>query len=199
MKLKYYLRGAGIGIIVATLVLTIAFANKKVKLSDDEIKLQAQLLGMVTAEKADEMESKLNSLENDNKTLKKQLEELNDTKASDEGEVKEEKTKDDNTKPTADGEQKTEQKTENDSDKTKKDNDTKPAQNNSASVTFKIEAGMGSETVSKILAANGLVADSAEFNKYMVNAGYSDLIQVGEYTIQKGATYDDIVKVLLGN
>ena len=51
MKLKYYLRGIGIGIIVTTVVLMIAFAvHKEQPLSDDEIRARAMELGMVMAE-----------------------------------------------------------------------------------------------------------------------------------------------------
>ena len=50
MKLKYYLRGLGIGIIVTTLVLMVAFSGKKEKLSDQEIMQRAEQLGMVMAD-----------------------------------------------------------------------------------------------------------------------------------------------------
>ena len=46
MKFKYYLRGVGIGVIVTTLLFTIAFAFYKPTLSDAEIIKKAQALGM---------------------------------------------------------------------------------------------------------------------------------------------------------
>lgn len=52
MRLKYYLRGAGIGIFFTALILTIAFAfqePKVLELSDDEIIEKATELGMVMA------------------------------------------------------------------------------------------------------------------------------------------------------
>ena len=48
MKLKYYLRGLGIGIILTTLILTISFSGKKV--SDEEVIKRAEELGMVMKE-----------------------------------------------------------------------------------------------------------------------------------------------------
>lgn len=54
MKVKYYLLGLGIGILVTTLVLS--FGEKKEKLSDDEIIARARELGMVMK---DETEDKL--------------------------------------------------------------------------------------------------------------------------------------------
>ena len=37
MKLKYYLRGLGIGIIVTTVILAVSFSKKEIKMSDEEI------------------------------------------------------------------------------------------------------------------------------------------------------------------
>ena len=50
MKLKYYLRGLGIGILVATVILIISFSGHKANLSDEEIIARAQALGMVMTE-----------------------------------------------------------------------------------------------------------------------------------------------------
>ncbi len=46
MKLKYYLRGLGIGIIGTAIVMGIALSGKKETLSDAEIIERARLLGM---------------------------------------------------------------------------------------------------------------------------------------------------------
>ncbi len=47
MKLKYYLRGLGIGIIGTAIVMGIALSGKKETLSDEEIIERAEVLGMV--------------------------------------------------------------------------------------------------------------------------------------------------------
>lgn len=47
MKLKYYLRGLGIGILVSTIILMIASARHPREMSDKEIIARAQELGMV--------------------------------------------------------------------------------------------------------------------------------------------------------
>ena len=49
MRFKYYLRGAGIGVIVATLVLSIAFLFHD-NISDEEVIRRAMKLGMVMQE-----------------------------------------------------------------------------------------------------------------------------------------------------
>lgn len=54
MKLKYYLRGVGVGIILTTLILTISYrANGGAKLSDEEIIKRAEKLGMVMQDDID--------------------------------------------------------------------------------------------------------------------------------------------------
>ena len=60
MKLKYYLRGMGIGIIITTLIFTLAWILFKPNRSDEEIIARAEKLGMVQADGgtiADNMEN----------------------------------------------------------------------------------------------------------------------------------------------
>lgn len=47
MKFRYYLRGAGLGIIITTIILAIAFSKYKPVMSAEEIKAEAEKLGMV--------------------------------------------------------------------------------------------------------------------------------------------------------
>ena len=46
MKLKYYLRGLGIGVFVSVIIMTVAFGNRK-PMTDEEIKARAKELGMI--------------------------------------------------------------------------------------------------------------------------------------------------------
>ena len=67
MRFKYYLRGAGIGVILTTLIFMIAFAVYKPTLSDDEIMQKAEALGMeMPADDSDSADKK------DTKTAKDQ-------------------------------------------------------------------------------------------------------------------------------
>ena len=67
MRFKYYLRGAGIGVILTNLIFTIAFAVYKPTLSDDEIMKKAEALGMeMPADDSDSADKK------DTKTAKDQ-------------------------------------------------------------------------------------------------------------------------------
>lgn len=56
MKFKYYLRGAGVGLIVSTVILMIVFSKHNVKLSDDDIIARAKELGMVMEDSGDNKE-----------------------------------------------------------------------------------------------------------------------------------------------
>lgn len=59
MKLKYYLRGLGVGIICTAVIMGIATSGKsKERLTDAEIIERARLLGMVMAEEAKDEEPK---------------------------------------------------------------------------------------------------------------------------------------------
>lgn len=51
MKLKYYLRGLGIGMLVAALILTVS-GNTDAKMSDEAVKRRASELGMVERDKS---------------------------------------------------------------------------------------------------------------------------------------------------
>ncbi len=51
MKLKYYMRGIGIGVIVTTIILVITFAFSGNNISDEEIINRAKKLGMVESSK----------------------------------------------------------------------------------------------------------------------------------------------------
>ena len=50
MKLKYYFRGLGIGIIVTTIILVSCFSMQKPKMTDEQIIEKAALLGMIMPE-----------------------------------------------------------------------------------------------------------------------------------------------------
>ena len=67
MKLKYYMRGIGIGILVTALILSISYLNKK-KMSDDEVKARARELGMVEASSLLEAAGKDADNSNESKT-----------------------------------------------------------------------------------------------------------------------------------
>ena len=57
MKLRYYLRGAGTGIIVTAVLLGIILGHGKSQMSDGQIKIRAAELGMVEEKLLSDMEN----------------------------------------------------------------------------------------------------------------------------------------------
>ena len=77
MKLKYYLRGLGIGIVVTAII--ISFTKKTEELTDAEIKMRAAQLGMVE-------ESVLADIQKDNDLVKETMDKVDFTESMPESE-----------------------------------------------------------------------------------------------------------------
>ncbi|MCI5741948.1 MAG: hypothetical protein SO445_10995 [Lachnospiraceae bacterium] len=157
MKLKYYLRGLGIGILITTIIFMIFIrVDKNHIMTDKEIMARAEELGMVMQE------------EDDSKTLEQLKEE--------EGQQTPEDTQN-TTENAEDGqEQNTPQTVE--------------------QVQFNILPGEYSDVISQKLFDAGLIDDKAAFNEFIINSDYDNFIQTGDFTIPKGASYEEIAKIL---
>lgn len=75
MKLKYYLRGIGIGIIVTAIILSIVngVSNSSNKMTNPQIVEKAKELGMVTKDEYDIVKQDLNTAKSDIDDLKAEL------------------------------------------------------------------------------------------------------------------------------
>ena len=191
MKLKYYLRGLGIGIIVTTLVLMVAFSGKKEKLSDQEIKQRAEQLGMVMA---DEGQTETGTEENTGTEAQPETEQ--DVQNTEEGT---EENADENTENASEPE--TEPQTEAAAEPAAPEDTTgnvvgEVKQETSGEVAFTVKSGESSDTVAFNLYKAGLVDDATAFNRYMISKGYDSRLRTGDFKIRSGASYDEILKVL---
>lgn len=179
MKLKYYLRGIGIGIIVTTVILMIAFAvHREQPLTDDEIKARATELGMVMPEDlptSDKLSDTDVTAQPDDKQEDAQDDEPETTEAD--GAAKEET--DEQTDPAASGEK-----------------EEKPETEVIEQAEISIVGGEYSDAVCKKLKKAGIIEDADDFNKYLAEGGFDNLIQPGNYVIPLGADYDTIVKII---
>ena len=178
MKLKYYMRGLGIGIILTTLILTIA--NPKEKLSDTEVIKRAKALGMVDAK---ELEDKSLSkvLENSKLTLAPSV--TPTIALTPEPTITPEPTQVPTPKPTLAPTQAVEIPANEDRD----------GVNTGELITFSVVPGMSSGKVAAMLVEKGLIKDADDFNQYIVKVGKASVIRVGDYTLPKGASYEDII------
>ena len=191
MKLKYYLRGLGIGIIVTTLVLMVAFSGKKEKLSDQEIMQRAEQLGMVMA---DEGQTETGTEENTGTEAQPETEQdVQNTEAGTE------ENADENTENASEPE--TEPQTEAAAEPAAPEDTTgnvvgEVKQETSGEVAFTVKSGESSDTVAFNLYKAGLVDDATAFNRYMISTGYDSRLRTGDFKIRSGASYDEILKVL---
>lgn len=171
MKLKYYLRGLGIGMIVTALILGISFSNRQDQTSqimtDDQIRERAAELGMV-----DSSELTLAALQNSAKQPTEgtpeettQTQEQNNIEAEPETTAEPEVTE-------------------------------APQRTQTASIT--IQRGDDSGSASRRLYEAGLVENAKAFDNYLCNNGYSRSINPGTYEIAPGASEEEIAKIITG-
>ncbi len=173
MKLKYYLRGLGIGILVTAAILTIVYHTKG-SMSDSQIMKRAAQLGMV-----------MGSTEDD--TLFAQTTQV-DTTIEETGTISVEETTTVVETTEAVTEASTEKPTE-----APTEAPTEPA---AAEAVLTISPGMYSESVSAELVRLGIITNQKEFNSYLVNNGYAECIQTGDFKIKADMSYDEIARII---
>jgi len=171
MKLKYYLRGAGVGVIVATLVLMIAYAFTKdntPQMTDAQIIARAKELGMVSLE------------------LEETKELLNDDEAAPDNneEVETEPT-------TSEDPQTVDEFIE--AEKNKPDESVSSV----SYVPFTVSGGQGSLEVAKNLQTAGFIKNAEKFNNYIIAAGIDSYIQPGTFYIKEGISEEDLAVLLV--
>ena len=205
MKLKYYLRGLGIGMIVTALILGISFSHRQEQetqiLTDDQIRERAEQLGMV-----DSSELTLAALQN---SVQQAQENTEKTEASPEPETEE------TTTTTSEPENTIEPETTVAPENTMEPATTAAPENTmepeatpqpetiaaseaSQTVTVTVKKGASSGSVSNRLQEAGLVEDAKLFDNYLCNNGYSRSINPGTYEIVPGTSEEEIAKIITG-
>ena len=211
MKLKYYLRGLGIGMIVTALILGISFSNRQDQTSqimtDDQIRERAAELGMV-----DSSELTLAALQNSAKQpTEGTAEENTQTQEQNNIEAEPETTVPAETQATVEPEttQEPETTAEPEPEKTAEPEKTvgpettaepevteAPQRTQTASIT--IQRGDDSGSASRRLYEAGLVENAKAFDNYLCNNGYSRSINPGTYEIAPGTSEEEIAKIITG-
>lgn len=171
MKLKYYLRGLGVGIVCTAIIMGIALSGKE-KLTEAEIIERARLLGMVMAE---EVEAEEPEEENQEKQENSTEEETTNNQENQipqmenqESVVPETPVEEPTEEPVAEPEIK----------------------------TIEVLPGEYSDVVSQKLFEAGLIPDAEAFNKYLMDSGRDQNIMTGVHQIPMGASQDEIIKIL---
>ena len=195
MKLKYYLRGLGIGILVTTVILSLAGVGRK-NMTDEEVVKRAKELGMVES-------TLLSDLPDQTKTdevrptepeisLQPETSEPEEPTSTPETPVAPEET------PVAPEEtpmapEETPMAPEETPVSPEDGNPDIPA---GETVTLVIGRGESSTTVSKNLKKAGIVEDAAAFDRFLCNNGYDKKIITGTYEIPYGASEEEIAKII---
>lgn len=189
MRLKYYLRGLGLGIIFAVIIMMIGFHDNKQSMSDTEIIEKAKTLGMVEAKNisgtvADEYNSEKNDSSATNSDASSQKAEteqdsqMQDSQTAQE-DTQQEDTQQEATQPAADAKQ-----------------ETVEPQDAVTTYTISVTSQDTCRTIAEKLKALNLVDDAEQFRIYMGQKGADHFIADGEHVIPQGASYDDIITIL---
>ncbi len=195
MKLKYYLRGLGIGILVTAIIMGIA-AGKKEKMTDEEIKARARELGMVESMVLSDIATtppveNTEPEETPEPTVAPVLEETPQST--------ENQTVTDTPEPETTPEQVITPEPETTPEQViAPEPEITPEPEEIASVTITIKSGQSSVAVSKLLAEAGLVESASEFDKYLCSNGYDKKIRTGTYEIPTGADEEEIARIITG-
>lgn len=180
MKLKYYLRGLGIGIITTTILLMIAFALHKPVMSDADIIARAKQLGMVMPEDEEPLQDTGTTESTETTEATETTEETETAETTETAEATE--------VPETETEQIGEQTAENAAD-TEGTVLAEP-------YTLVVNRGDVCRVVCENLQANGVVDDAEAFRKFLGQKGFASSISVGSYSIPYGLDYEEIYQIL---
>lgn len=191
MRLKYYLRGLGLGIIFTCLMFML-FSNKKAD-NTDQMDINQQL------ETTTEILSNQTSGDDKNDTA-------NDEAVSGSADVQNNTDAEDdvNAQNNADAQNTADNQT-GASDTTDTSNQTDDSNITGETgtddvqdeyVTLVIEKGDIARDVAESLYEDGIIDDAESFRKYLGETGVSRTLHAGEYNIKVGSTYEEIVELL---
>ena len=186
MKLRYYMRGLGIGILVTTILMTVTLNGKTEKLSDAEIIERAEALGMEQKYENTVLADTVSENEVEEEEIVPQ-EIVTDT----EEEIPEELPPEDVEEAVPDED---ELVSEPGNETEEGSQVSEPESTETVQIT--VQGGDGSQTVARKLAEAGLVDDAAAYDKYLCANGYDKRICTGTHTIPLGASEEEIAKII---
>ena len=191
MKLKYYLRGLGIGILVTAVIMGVTQGSRKETLSDREIRERAAALGMV------EPGNSLADLEAAETPAATEIPEAIETPVATEIPEAIETPAATKTPEAAETPAATEAPAAT-PEVTARPTQRPAEEEEGSSYTFEIQAGDSSYQVAYRLQQAGLVADARDFDNYLCSKGYDRKLKTGSYEIPETATEEEISEILCG-
>lgn len=203
MNLKYYLRGLGIGMVVAAILMGVATKGSE-PMTDAEIKERAAQLGMVEQKVLADIATESPGQTSEVTQALTQKPDTEVTQAPT-AEPTEEPTQEPTEEPTAAPTEApteaptsapTEAPTSEPTSAPTQAPTSEPQENGEETVVLVIRSGESSWTVSKNLVTLGLIDDASAFDKFLSRGGYDKSIHTGEFKITKGATFEEIAKII---
>lgn len=188
MKLKYYLRGLGIGIIITTIILSIASGKDSKSLSDEEIIARASELGMVMEEKGGDglFDADTQATEAGDSQTSQTEEPQTEKKETEAEEVRTERKEAETEEPRTEESQAEEPQTE----------ETATEEQEVQKYTLIVQKGEVCRNICEKLAEVGIVDDAEALRKYLSEKNIADFISVGTYEIPMDASMEEIASIL---
>ena len=176
MKFKYYLRGCGLGILVASIVLMVSFHSQNKTMDDTAVMERASELGMIMPEteivstEADSQlpESGTQSTDTDFSSNKNQKQNTKDSQNKTDGSSQKEEK---------DTQMASDDKTGSGNNKDTESKKKEDKKEESEEITVEIKKGEVCRQLAEELEQIGLVEDAETFRKYMQQIGYDDRIK----------------------
>lgn len=182
MKIRYYLRGLGLGILFTAVFFMIG-GDSKQTMSDEMIKERAKELGMIE-------NTVLADIGNTAETVS--VEEASDENESETVTVLDESVEETIVEETM--EEEAQESVEESAAEEVSEEEEKPS--NGQVISIVVNKGEGSDTVSQRLYDAGLVDDPYAYDKYLMQNGYDRRIGAGEHLIPSGSNWQEIAQIL---
>lgn len=214
MKLNYYLRGLGTGILAATLFFGVAANGNEQVMTDSEILARAEQINKENAvlsgpgrenETIQPEETLTAPAEEEELGMQDQTGQEETSDPAQDVENEDPESEETGTQKAADdalaGQQAGTDQPQNgqqpDTEESTQDNSTDGA-DQTEMIVITINSGDSSETVSKKVEQAGLVASAEEYNRFLCANGYDKKLNVGKHEIPAGADETEIAKRLIG-
>lgn len=191
MKLKYYLRGLGIGILITTVILSLAGIGRK-NMTDEEVVKRAKELGMVESTLLSDLPDQTKAEE----VRPTEPETSLQPETSEQESSAEPETSEPEVSPEPEESASTPETPVAPEETPVSPEDGNPDTPAGETVTLVIGRGESSTTVSKNLKKAGIVEDAAAFDRFLCNNGYDKKIITGTYEIPYGASEEKIAKII---
>lgn len=214
LKLKYFIRGLGIGIVFTAIVMSLSLQASRSRiirenaLTKEEIMEKAMGYGMILDSSDDTTSVEQNEGESNDVVNQENDDKDNDVSLEKDKVQSNVDSSEDTESSEAESDEKDKDiKDEDINDEDIKDEVTKDEVTDESSdkddslvtidyIPIKITSGMTATSVGNLLKEKGVIEDPDEFRIYMSEQGYSSKIRTGEYLIPVEATYKKIADII---